>query len=225
MVKLIRYFARLFLFFFLGITVTWVLFYRFVNPPLTWLMVQRAFERKFEGKDWKIDKTWVDYGAISPNLKKAVLAGEDQLFFKHAGFDISSIRKAYSANIKGYHLRGGSTISQQTAKNVFLWPGRSWFRKGLEAYFTILIELFWSKQRILDVYLNVIETGDGIYGVEAACQHYFHRSSEKLTVNRASALAAIIPSPLHWSPVDLSRRARNRQRIIRISMPYIKLEK
>ncbi|MBE7176385.1 MAG: monofunctional biosynthetic peptidoglycan transglycosylase [Mucilaginibacter polytrichastri] len=225
MLKLIRYFARLFLFVFLGVTLFWVIALRFVNPPLTWLMLQRGFERKFDRKDWKLEKTWVKYDEISDNLKRAVLAGEDQLFFKHSGFDVAAIRKAYSANVKGYHLRGGSTISQQTAKNVFLWPGRSWIRKGFEAYFTVLIELFWSKQRILEVYLNVIETGDGIYGVEAACQNYFHRSCGKLTVRRASALAAIIPSPLRWSPVDPGRRARNRQRIIRISMPYIKLEK
>lgn len=225
MLKLAAYFIRLFLLFFIAITVVWVLLCKVVNPPVTWLMIQRGFERKADDKSWKIDKIWKDYEKISPNLKKAVLAGEDQLFFKHSGFDMSAIRKAYSRNIKGEALRGGSTISQQTAKNVFLWPGRSWIRKGFEAYFTVLIELLWGKERILEVYLNVIEFGDGIYGAEAATQNYYHKSCDKMSMRQAASLASIVPSPLHWSPVKPSRQVRHRQRIIRISMRYIQLDK
>ena len=158
---------------YLAITIIWVILYRFVNPPITWLMIQRGFERKLEGKDWKLEKDWRSFEELSNNLKYAAIAGEDANFMSHFGFDVKSIQKAYARNKAGKPIRGGSTISQQTAKNVFLWPGRSYIRKAFEAYFTILIEVFWSKERILEVYLNVAEWGDGIYGAEAATRELF----------------------------------------------------
>src|SRR5690606_33032129 len=130
MLKLAKYFLKLFLIFFVGFTVCWVIIYRFINPPVTWLMLQRAVERKFDGKTWKIDKEWKNFEDISLNIKKAVIAAEDQKFLHHAGFDFKAIENAIDKNKSGAHLRGGSTISQQTAKNVFLWAGRSWIRKG-----------------------------------------------------------------------------------------------
>src|SRR5690606_15289732 len=131
---------------------------------------------------------------------QAAIAGEDAHFMDHWGFDREAIADAIERNKKGGRLRGGSTISQQTAKNVFLWPRRSWIRKGLETYFTVLIELFWGKKRILEVYLNVIETGDGLYGAEAAAQHYYGRSAERLTKRQAALLVAVLPNPRRWSP-------------------------
>lgn len=186
---------------FLGISIIWVILLRFVNPPVTYLMLQRGFERKAEGKTWKLKKDWKDFEDISMNLKKAVLAAEDSRFLIHHGFDFEAIEKAYQKNKKGKKIRGGSTISQQTAKNVFLWPGRSYIRKGFEAYFTLLIEIFWSKERILEVYLNVIETGDGIYGMEAATQTYYGKSCTSLLKGEAALLAAVLPNPRRWTPL------------------------
>ena len=186
--------------YFVGITILWVALLRFVNPPVTWLMVQRGFERKADGKDWKLTKRWVRYEDLSDNLKRAAIAGEDAHFPEHRGFDLQAIEDAFQRNQDGGQLRGGSTISQQTAKNVFLWPGRSWIRKGFEAYFTVLIELLWGKQRILEVYLNVIETGDGLYGADAATQHYFGKSAESLTKRQAALIVAVLPNPRRWSP-------------------------
>ncbi|MGV3764252.1 monofunctional biosynthetic peptidoglycan transglycosylase [Parapedobacter sp.] len=188
------------LFYFLAVTICWVILLRFINPPITWLMVQRGIERKADGKEWKITKQWVPYNDLSDNLKRAAIAGEDARFMKHWGLDREAIADAYQRNKEGGRLRGGSTISQQTAKNVFLWPRRSWIRKGFETYFTLLIELFWSKKRILEVYLNVIETGDGLYGVEAATQHYFGKSAQSLTKRQAALIVAVLPNPRRWSP-------------------------
>ncbi len=187
--------------YFLAITIGCVILLRFINPPITFLMIQRGVERKSEGKDWKITKKWVKYSELSDNLKKAAVSGEDARFMEHWGFDRKAIADAYQRNKDGGKLRGGSTISQQTAKNVFLWPGRSWIRKGFETYFTALIELFWGKKRILDVYLNVIETGDGLYGAEAATQHYYGKSAQSLTKRQAALLIAVLPNPRRWSPV------------------------
>lgn len=177
-------------------------------------MVQRGIERKFDGKPWKMEKDWRDFDELSNNLKLAAVAGEDANFMKHFGFDVNSIQKAYAKNKAGKPVRGGSTISQQTAKNVFLWPGRSWIRKGFEAYFTILIEIFWSKQRILEVYLNVAEMGDGIYGAEAASRFYYHKSSAKMSKRQAALLIAILPAPLRWSPVKPTRYVSFKQYVI-----------
>ena len=179
-------------------TICWVLALTVVNPPITYLQIKRAFERKVVGKDWKIDKKWLDYEDISNNLKRAAIAGEDAYFLTHNGFDTKAIKKAIERNQTGKSLRGGSTISQQVAKNVFLWPKRSWLRKGLEAYFTVLIEALWSKKRILEVYLNVVEMGQGVYGAESAAQYYFHKSAKSLTRKEAALLIAILPSPQKW---------------------------
>ncbi len=185
---------------FLGISVLWVISYIFINPPVTWLMLQRNWERKSEGKAFRLEKTWVKYDELPNSLKKAAIASEDQLFLEHFGFDLVAIEKAYLNNQKGKKIKGGSTISQQTAKNVFLWPGRSMIRKAFEAYFTLLIEIFWSKERIMEVYLNVIEMGDGIYGAEAASQAYFNKPAKKLTRSQSALIVACLPNPLRWSP-------------------------
>ena len=153
-----------------------------------------------DDKEWKIEKEWLDNDEISDNLKKAAIAGEDVNFLNHWGFDFKAMEKAYEKNQKGKRIIGGSTISQQTAKNVFLWQCRSYIRKGFEVYFTALIELLWGKKRILEVYLNVIETGDGIYGSEAAAQKFFHKSARSLSRQQASLLVAVLPNPLRWSP-------------------------
>jgi monofunctional glycosyltransferase len=169
-----------------------VALYRFVPPPITWLMVQRAFEGK------GFDRRWVPLHEISPQLVRAVIASEDSGFCEHHGFDFNAIEKALHHNAVSEKIRGGSTISQQTAKNIFLWPHRDWVRKGLETEFTVLIELIWGKPRIMEVYLNSIEWGPGVYGAEAAAQHNFHLSAARLAPAQAARLAAIIPKPLSW---------------------------
>jgi monofunctional glycosyltransferase len=208
---------------FFAVTILWVLVYRFVNPPVTWLMVQRGFERKANGQDWKIEKEWKDIDELSSNLKKAAIGGEDANFLTHYGFDVQAIEKAYKKNQTGRRTRGGSTISQQTAKNVFLWPGRSWVRKGFEAYFTVVTELLWGKKRIMEVYLNVIETGDGLYGVEAASQKYFGKSSENLTRRQAALIIAVLPNPLRWSPAKPTNFINRKQYLIQRNMSVVKL--
>ncbi|WP_370525700.1 monofunctional biosynthetic peptidoglycan transglycosylase [Olivibacter sp. SDN3] len=196
--KLGKTFAHI-CFYFIIITISWVFILRYINPPITWLMLQRGIERKLEGQDWKLEKQWVHYEDLSENLKRAAITGEDANFMIHAGFDIKAIREAYKKNQTDDLIRGGSTISQQTAKNVFLWPGRSWIRKGFESYFTILIELLWGKKRILEVYLNIIEMGDGIYGANAATLSYFSKPATALTKRQAALLIAILPNPKKWS--------------------------
>lgn len=212
--------ARILLGFFV-VTILWVVVYRFVDPPVTWLMLQRGIERKADGRPWKLDREWRDLSDISSNLKRAAIAGEDASFKSHWGFDMKAIQAAYEKNQAGGRIRGGSTISQQTAKNVFLWPGRSWVRKGFEAYFTALIELLWGKERILEVYLNVIETGDGIYGVEAACQNYFNKSSESLSKAQAALLISVLPNPLRWTPARPTKYIYHRQYLILRNMRRI----
>ena len=166
--------------------------YRVVPPPITWLMVQRLFEGK------GFDRRWVLLSDISPQLVRAVIASEDSGFCQHHGFDLTAIEKALHHNAVSERIRGGSTISQQTAKNVFLWPHRDWVRKGLETWFTVLIEGLWGKPRIMEVYLNSIEWGPGVYGAEAAAQANFHTSARVLSPAQAARLAAIIPKPLAW---------------------------
>ena len=202
------------IFSFLIITSAWVLLYRFVNPPITWLMMQRNSERQSDGKSFKMEREWLNYDQLSTNLKRAALAGEDAGFMDHWGFDFKAIQRAYEKNQRGRKVSGGSTITQQTAKNVFLWPGRSWVRKGFEAYFTVLIEVLWSKQRTLEVYLNVIEMGDGIYGAEAATQAYYGKSAKSLSKGQAAMLVAVLPNPLRWSPAKPSRIVYLRQALI-----------
>jgi len=204
----------LFIVFVVG-SVFFVLLYKFVNPPVTFLMIQRGFERRAAGKEWKIDKQWVDFDNIADPMKRAAVAAEDQTFLENHGFDFKAIEAAIDKNAHSHKLQGGSTISQQTAKNIFLWPGRSYIRKGFEAWFTLLIETFWSKKRIMEVYLNDIEMGDGIYGVEAASQAYFHKSASQLNNYQAAAIASIWPNPLKWSPTNPSDYVRHRQYLIR----------
>jgi monofunctional biosynthetic peptidoglycan transglycosylase len=181
-------------------------------------MIIRCIEQKGDGKKMKLDKDWMSLDEISPVMPLAVIAAEDQNFEEHVGFDIDAIKKAeeYNKKHKGKRVKGASTITQQTAKNVFLWPSRSWVRKGFEVYFTLLIEVFWSKKRIMEVYLNVIETGDGIYGVEAAARKYFKKPSAKLSIREAAKIAAVLPNPRKWNPLNPTPRvAKKTQRIIR----------
>ena len=202
---------------FFALSIFSVILFRFFPIPVTPLMIIRCVEQKSSGKEMKLSKEWKSLDKISPVMPLAVMAAEDQNFEEHFGFDLEAIRKAESYNEKhqGKKLKGASTITQQTAKNVFLWPSRSWIRKGFEVYFTFLIEIFWSKKRIMEVYLNVIETGDAIYGVEAASLIYFHKPSSKLNIYEASRLAAILPDPRNWNPVHPSPRiVRKAQRII-----------
>jgi len=208
-------------------SVLFVLLYAFVNPPVTPLMVIRSFQQMFSGEKMVLKKDWVPIREISPSLQLAVVASEDNRFLEHHGFDFEAIEKAkdFNEKKKGKKMRGASTISQQTAKNVFLWPQRSWIRKGLEAWFTVLIELVWSKERIMEVYLNVIETGKGIYGAEKASQIYFNKPASKLTASEAALLAAILPNPLKWSPAKPTRYLFSRQQWILWNMGNIgKLE-
>jgi len=176
-----------------------VIVYRFVPIPFTILQLTRCVEQFSEDRPVKLQKDWEPLENISNKLQLAVVCAEDQKFLDHYGFDVEAIEKALKRNKKGKKLRGASTISQQTAKNVFLWEGRTWVRKGLEVYFTGLIELLWSKERIMEVYLNVIEMGDGIYGAQAASQAYFKKDAAKLSTSEAALIAAILPSPLKYS--------------------------
>ncbi|WP_310217937.1 monofunctional biosynthetic peptidoglycan transglycosylase [Caulobacter sp. BE264] len=185
-----------------------VILYRFIPPPVTPLMVIRAVEGR------GLDHRWRSMDKISPALPRALIAAEDAKFCEHRGFDFEALQKAYENNESGRKIRGGSTISQQTAKNVFLWPGRSYVRKGLEAWFTVLIETFWGKRRIMEVYMNSIEYGSGIYGAEAAAQRYFGVSAAKLTQAQSARLAAILPSPLKWKVIKPGKYVAKRTKKI-----------
>ncbi len=182
-----------------------VLIYRVVPPPLTILMVERLVQGR------GLDHRWRPLSRIAPAMTEAVVASEDSQFCSHHGFDVKAIDAAIRHNEKRPgRIRGGSTISQQTAKNVFLWPERSWVRKGAEAWFTVLIETIWGKRRIMEVYLNTVEMGPGIYGVEAAAQHYFHKPARALGAAEAGRLAAILPSPLKWQAAHPGPYVRRR---------------
>jgi monofunctional glycosyltransferase len=180
---------------FLALSVVFTVLFRFVPVPFTPLMIIRSVEQKTSGEELVWKHEWVDLDRISGKLQLAVVCSEDQNFLRHSGFDWGAIEKALDHNDRGRKLRGGSTISQQTAKNVFLWPGRSYVRKAFEAWFTLLIELFWSKERIMEVYLNSIEMGKGVYGAEAAARYWFHKSAANLTADEAAAITAILPNP------------------------------
>lgn len=169
---------------------------RWVPLPTTAAMVERRVEARRNGRVYRVDYRWVGWDRISPQAALAVIAAEDQNFATHHGFDFESVQKALDEHARGRRLRGASTISQQVAKNVFLWSGRSFARKGLEAYITVLIEFTWSKRRILEVYLNIIELGDGMFGVEAASQRYFRKPAANLGAEEAALLAAVLPNPL-----------------------------
>ncbi|MFY8171528.1 MAG: monofunctional biosynthetic peptidoglycan transglycosylase [Sphingobacteriaceae bacterium] len=218
--KTYRFFRKLMLYFFIG-SVALTIIYRFVPPPFTYLMIQRLVEQKMDGEGLKLRKDWVSIGEMSPYLVRAVIASEDQHFNEHWGFDIEALQKAYQHNQKSKKVKGGSTISQQVAKNVFLWPGRSYFRKGLEAYFTILIEITWSKKRIMEIYLNEIEMGDGIYGAEAAAKKYFRKSAKDLSKRESALIAAVLPNPIRWTPVHPNAYIQRRQYRILRAMRYV----
>ena len=195
--RFFKYILKLILWLF-GFSIVIVIFFKWVPVPITPLMLIRNIEQLQDDKKLVLKHDWVPIEAISKNLQLAVICSEDQNFLAHNGFDMEAIEKAIEHNKKGKRIRGASSISQQTAKNVFLWPQRSWFRKGLETYFTFLIELFWSKERIMEVYLNSIEMGNGVYGVEAASQFWFKKPAIKLNRNEAAAIAAILPNPRRY---------------------------
>jgi monofunctional biosynthetic peptidoglycan transglycosylase len=201
-----------------------VFVHKFINPIVTPLMIIRVCEEVVNGsQSVSIHKKWKSIDEISPNMIVAVMAAEDQNFLTHHGFQWEAIQKAmdYNNRHKGRRMKGGSTISQQTAKNVFLIPSRTWIRKGFETYFTFLIEMIWSKERIMEVYLNIIEVGNGYYGVEAASNKYFNTTSKKLTKKQAASITAILPSPLRWSPVKPSTYLQKRIITIQNSMSQV----
>ncbi len=171
---------------------------RWIPPAVTAVQVERRIEALVAGRAYHPVHRWVGWNRISPYAPLAVIAAEDQRFAVHHGFDVEAIEKAIDEHDRGRRLRGASTISQQVAKNLFLWSGRSFLRKGLEAYFTVLIELTWSKRRILEVYLNNVEFGDGVFGVEAASQRYFHKPAARLRPEDAALLAAVLPNPIRF---------------------------
>lgn len=195
---------------FLIISVGSVLIYRFVPIYYTPLMAIRSIEKKQEQKTTHFQKKWIPIEQMSPNIIQAVVASEDNLFLQHNGFSIDDIKKVLENKSDKKRIRGASTITQQTAKNVFLWPKRSWIRKGLEAYFTVLIEFIWDKKRIMEVYLNVIEMGDEVYGIEAASKHYFKKSASNLSKWESASIAVCLPNPRVYHPVNKSNYIQKR---------------
>ena len=205
---------------FVILSITSVVVYKWVLVPITPLMVIRCIEQKSEGKEIMMKHDWVSLQKISPQLQLAVVCSEDQNYLKHSGFDFGAIQKALKENERGKRVRGGSTITQQTAKNVFLWQGRSYLRKGLEAWFTLLIEFFWNKERIMEVYLNSIEMGNGIYGAESASQFWFKKSASNLSKDEAAAIAAILPSPLNYKANPANNYIQKRKVWVKQQMNY-----
>lgn len=217
--KILKFIGKVILYFF-GISIGLVILFKFIPVPFTPLMFIRTFEQIGSNDKvvWKRD--WVSIDEMGTSIQKAVIASEDGKFTTHNGFDVKAIEKAYKNNQKGRKVKGGSTISQQTAKNVFLWPGRSYLRKGLEAYFTVLIEVVWGKERIMEVYLNSIEMGNGIYGIEAASQYWFNKSAKNLTKAEAAAIAAILPNPRVYKAKNSSRYIERRKNAIKRQMNF-----
>jgi len=222
--KILRWIWKAMLWFF-GFSILSVIIFKWVPIPFTPLMVTRIIEFKLEGKDAIYSHKWVPLEDISPNLQKAVIASEDENFLKHNGFDFEAMQKAFKNNSKGRKLKGGSTISQQTAKNVFLWQGRSYIRKGLEAYFTVLIELIWGKERIMEVYLNSIEMGNGVYGAQEAARHWYSKTATNLTPREAAGIAAILPNPRKFKASNSSSYInRRKDKIMRVMRHVGKIE-
>lgn len=218
--KILRFIWKAMLWFF-GISLFLVVLFKFVPVPFTPLMVIRSIEQKMDGKPMILSHDWVPLEEISPNLQKAVIASEDQHFLTHHGFDFNALEKAYENNQKGKKIKGGSTISQQTAKNVFLWPGRSYIRKAFEAYFTVLIELIWGKERIMEVYLNSIEMGDGVYGAQEASRVWYRKDVANLNRREAAGIAAILPNPRKFKATNSSSYINRRKNAIERQMRYI----
>ena len=221
--KILRFVWLVFLWFNI-ISFSVVLLFKFVPVPFTPLMGMRALEHNKDGKEMICSHEWVPIDEISLNLQKAVIASEDGRFLEHSGFDFEAMQKAFKNNQKGKRLKGGSTISQQTAKNVFLWQGRSYVRKGLEAYYTVLIELIWGKKRIMEVYLNSIEMGDGVYGAEAAAKHWYRKDAASLTRYEAAGIAAILPNPRKYKASNSSSYINRRKARISREIGYVKLD-
>lgn len=214
--KISRFVLKLMLWF-IGISLFFVVLFKFIPVVFTPLMVIRAIENKVAGKEIIFSHDWEPIDKLSMNLQKAVIASEDGNFLTHNGFDFTAMQKAYKSNERGRRIKGGSTISQQTAKNVFLWQGRSYFRKGLEAYFTVLIEMIWGKERIMEVYLNSIEMGDGVYGAQAATEHWYRKDATSLTPIQAAGIAAILPNPRKYKATSSSSYINNRKaKIVRV---------
>ena len=201
------------------LSIVHVIALKYIPVYFTPLMVLRSCQSIFDGKAPRNDKTWMPIEQISHNLVVACIASEDNLFLKHNGFSERAIRQALIERLEGKRIRGGSSISQQTAKNVFTFCSRTWFRKGIETYYTILIELIWGKERIMEVYLNVVELGDGIYGVEAASRHYWGIPANKLSKSQSALMAAALPNPLHYSITRPGPYMQKRQKQILDLMP------
>ncbi len=199
-----------------GLVLSSVAVHRLIPPPMTFLMVTRSLEG--EGLSYR----WRSLDDISPRLVEAVIASEDARFCEHRGFDMKAIEKALKANERGGRMRGGSTISQQTAKNVFLWPGRDWIRKGFEAGYTLLIETAWGKRRVMEVYLNVAEWAPGVYGAEAASRHWFGKSASELSAREAARLAAILPSPRRYNASSPGPYIRRRTSQVQAAMGTVR---
>ena len=206
---------------FFGSTILAVVALRFIPVYFTPIMFIRCAQQISKGEEIKLKHHWVPLSDISRHLPVAVMASEDQRFLLHHGFDYNAIEQAAMSNLKGGKKRGGSTISQQTAKNVFLWPGRSWVRKGLEAYFTVLIEMTWSKQRIMEVYLNSIEMGPGIYGADAVAQQHFDKTASELFRSECALIAATLPNPIKFSSKSPSPYMQKRKRQIEQQMRFM----
>lgn len=221
--KLLLIIRNLLLFFIIS-SVLAVIAYRFIPVYFTPLMVIRATEQLFNGEQPVLKHQWVSFEEISRYLPMAVIASEDNRFATHNGFDFTEIQKAVKENETRKRKRGASTISQQTAKNVFLWPQSSWVRKGFEVYFTILIELFWSKERIMEVYLNSIEMGKGIYGAQAVAEYHFHTTAKKLTAGQCALIAASLPNPIRFNSGKPSKYLLKRQekilRLMKLIEPF-----
>ncbi len=220
--RVFKYITYCLLTFFVS-TVLAVAVYRWLPVPITPLMVIRCVQNIHNGETAAIHHKWVPLKQISPYLPVAVMASEDQNFMPHHGFDFNAIQDAAIERLEGKRSRGGSTISQQTAKNVFLWPQSSWLRKGFEVYFTVLIELMWPKERIMEVYLNSIEMGPNIYGAEAVAQRHFGCSARKLRRSDCALIAATLPNPLRFSSLAPSGYMRKRQKKIEQEMRHIPL--
>jgi len=222
--RIFRIFLKL-VYAFFALSIVSVALFKFVPVPFTPLMVSRTIDNIIDGEELEFSHDWVPLEEISPNLQKAVIASEDATYLTHSGFDFTAMQKALKNNEKGKRIKGGSTISQQTAKNVFLWQGRSYVRKAFEAYFTILIEAIWGKRRIMEVYLNSIEMGNNVYGAEAAARHYFEKPASELTPREAASIAAILPNPRKYKATNSSQYIERRKNRIQKHMRYVgKLE-
>ena len=220
MTRILKIAKRILIWFFI-LSAGSVILLRFVPVYFTPLMGIRCAQQAFSGEKLKLKHKWIPLEEMSPKMPMAVIASEDNRFPDHHGFDLIEINKAIKERERGRH-RGASTISQQTAKNVFLWPGRTWLRKGLEAYFTALIELMWSKQRIMEVYLNSIEMGDGIYGASAVAEWHFGCSAKDLTKGQSALIAATLPNPIRYDSSNPSRYMQKRKKQILHQMKFVK---